>query len=101
MKITGIKKISRLIYNDEKCFVIEIQFDEQNETAERNRFGTIEEAYITNGRLNRGLSLINLLGAATVARAIELRQMSIDMQGLSETEKLEYLKRKYAAEGAV
>ena len=92
MKITGIKKVSRFEYRGDKSIVIEIFFDEENDTARENRFGTIDEGYLTNGVLNRPLNLVQMLAAATVARAIEIRKMAVDMRGMTEAEKMEYLR---------
>ena len=94
MKITGIKKVSRFEYKNDKSIVVEIFFDEQNDTAKENRYGTIDESYLTDGVLNRGVNLIQLLAGATVAKAIELRKMSVDMYGMTEAEKMEYLRAK-------
>ena len=94
MKITGIKKVSRFEYKGDRSIVIEIQFDEQNDTAKENRYGTIDAGYLTNGVLNRPLNLVQMCGAKSIARAIEIRKMAVDMKGMTDAEKMEYLRAK-------
>ena len=96
MTITGMKKVSRFEYKGDRSVVVEIFFDEVNDTAKENRFGTVDEAHITNGVFNRKLNLLDVLAGATVAKAIDLRKMAVDMYGMTDEQKMEYLKARVA-----